>query len=72
MKQPDTKPGGIFLPTPAVVTIALAFASIIAVYVFATKAELMNVDPWGPDDFGSAGVPAEDFVDPVFVPGLCN
>jgi hypothetical protein len=37
-----------------------------------TKPELMNVDPWGPNEFGSAGVPAEDFVDPVFVPGVCN
>ena len=37
-----------------------------------TKSELMNVDPWGPGDFGSAGNVADDFIDPVFVPAPCQ
>jgi hypothetical protein len=37
-----------------------------------TKAELMNVDPWGPDDFGGAGNIAGDLVDATFEPALCN
>ena len=37
-----------------------------------TKAELMNLDPWGTADFGGAGNVAEDFVDATFVPALCN
>jgi len=36
-----------------------------------TKPELMNVDPWAPGDFGSAGNVADDLVDPVFVPAPC-
>ena len=37
-----------------------------------TKPELMNVDPWGPGEFGSAGNVADDFVDPTFVPAPCQ
>lgn len=37
-----------------------------------TKAELMNLDPWGTTDFGGAGNVADDFVDATFVPALCN
>lgn len=36
-----------------------------------TKPELMNVDPWGAGDFGSAGNVADDLIDPEFVPALC-
>ena len=36
-----------------------------------TKAELMNVNPWAPGDFGSAGNVADDLIDPVFVPAAC-
>jgi hypothetical protein len=36
-----------------------------------TEAELMHVDPWGPEDFGGAGNIAEDLVDPVFEVAPC-
>jgi hypothetical protein len=36
-----------------------------------TKSELMNVNPWGPDDFGGAGNVADDLVDEEFVPAPC-
>lgn len=36
-----------------------------------TKAELMNVDPWAPGDFGSAGNIADDMIDQEFEAGLC-
>lgn len=36
-----------------------------------TEAALMNVDPWGPGDFGGAGNIAEDLVDPLFAPAPC-
>ena len=36
-----------------------------------TKPELMNLDPWGTVDFGSAGNVAEDMIDPEFEAGLC-
>jgi len=37
-----------------------------------TKAELMNVDPWGSGDFGGAGAIADDLVDPTFEASVCN
>lgn len=37
-----------------------------------TKAELMNVDPWAPGDFGGAGAIADDLIDDTFVATLCN
>jgi hypothetical protein len=38
-----------------------------------TKPELMNFDPWAAGaEFGSAGVPAEDFTDATFLPAPCN
>lgn len=36
-----------------------------------TAAALMNVDPWGPGDFGGAGSIAGDLVDPTFEAALC-
>ena len=36
-----------------------------------TEPELMNVDPWAPGDFGSAGNIADDMIDPEFEVGLC-
>ncbi len=36
-----------------------------------TKAELMNVDPWGPGDFGDAGNIADDLIDPTFEAAVC-
>ena len=36
-----------------------------------TKPELMNVDPWAPGDFGSAGSIAGDLVDATFVAAVC-
>ena len=36
-----------------------------------TKAELMNLDPWGAPDFGGAGNIAEDLIDPTFEAALC-
>lgn len=36
-----------------------------------TKPELMNVNPWGPGEFGGAGIIADDLVDPTFVPAPC-
>ena len=36
-----------------------------------TKAELMNVDPWAPGGFGSAGNIADDMIDPEFEAALC-
>ena len=40
VQQPPPGPGGIWLPTPVVVTLALAIAGVTAAYIFATKAEL--------------------------------
>jgi hypothetical protein len=37
-----------------------------------TKPELMNIDPWAPGEFGSAGNIADDLVDPVFEPDVCR
>jgi hypothetical protein len=37
-----------------------------------TKTELMNFDPWGAPDFGSAGNVAEDLIDATFEAGICN
>ena len=37
-----------------------------------SKPEVMNVDPWGPGDFGSAGNIADDLVDETFVPAPCD
>lgn len=37
-----------------------------------TEAEVMNVDPWGPDDFAGAGHIAGDLVDPTFEPAPCD
>ena len=36
-----------------------------------TKAELMNVDPWAPGNFGGAGAIAGDLVDPAFEAAIC-
>ena len=36
-----------------------------------TKAELMNLDPWGAEDFGGAGNIADDLIDPVFEAAPC-
>ena len=37
-----------------------------------TEAALMNVDPWGTEDFGGAGNIAGDLEDPVFVTAPCR
>ena len=37
-----------------------------------TKTELFNFDPWGPEKFGNAGRPSEDFGDPAFDTAACQ
>ncbi|MBL8949204.1 MAG: hypothetical protein JNK82_00405 [Myxococcaceae bacterium] len=36
-----------------------------------TRAEVFHFNPWGPDDFGGAGAPAGDLVDPAFDTPAC-
>ncbi len=37
-----------------------------------TRAELFHFDPWGPSDFGGAGAPSGDLVDPAFETPACE
>jgi hypothetical protein len=37
-----------------------------------TRSELFHFDPWGPVDFGGAGLPADDLVDPSFDTAACR
>ena len=37
-----------------------------------TKPEVFDFDPWGAEDFGSAGNVAEDLVDTTFLAAACH
>ena len=53
-------------------TVALLATVLVITAVDATACRLMDVDPWGPEDFGSAGNIAGDLVDSTFEPAPCK